>query len=358
VLDDCDVFFVAIDTPITASRRLDHMRLLQGLVPVARRLRPATMLVIESTIAPGTIDDVVVPALRERVPYALGRDYFLLHCPERLRPGRLLRNLRGLDRIVGGDSESSADVGIRLYRQIVRAKLQRAHYRTAEVIKTAENAARDVQIALANQIALVSEAAGVNFAEVRAAVNELWAQEPLVLEAGPGVGGHCLPKDPWLLVSQLHEDSARALVEGARRMNSFMPEHTARLARRSLEAAGVPIVGAVIVLLGVSYNADTDDVRNSPALDISRLLEDAGAEVRLHDPYVRHHAGDIWRALGGADVAILVDAHSPYLALNPTEVKSAMRRPIVVDTRRVLDAGRYRTAGFRYSALGVGERSE
>lgn len=355
ILAGCDVFFVAIDTPITPARQLDHQRLLDGIAPAARQLRRGCMLVIESTIAPGTIDRIVLPALARQAPYVLGRDYFVLHCPERLRPGRLLRNLRELDRIVGGDSEASANVGIILYRNIVRAGLRASHYRTAEVIKTAENAARDIQIALANQIALVSDAAGVNFTDVRAAVNELWANEPLVLEAGPGVGGHCLPKDPWLFVAELEEGPQRGLVHGARSVNSYMPEYTVRLARRALQGAGRPVSGSSVVLLGVSYNADTDDMRNSPALEIRRLLEIDEAIVRLHDPYVPEYAEDMWTALEGADLAILVNAHREYLEIDPVRLRSIMSTPVLVDTRRVLDPRTFGAAGVRYSALGAGE---
>jgi UDP-N-acetyl-D-mannosaminuronic acid dehydrogenase len=355
ILSDADVIFVAIDTPLADGRHFDAARFRAGIQTAAAHLRPGTALIIESTIPPGTIDGVVIPELSAR-GLAAGTDVAVLHCPERLRPGRLLRNLRSMGRLVGGDSDRSIAIGIGLYRTIVHASLQGVHYRTAEVCKTAENAVRDVQIALANQIAVVCDGADVDFRQVRAAVNTLWQGEPIVLEAGPGVGGHCLPKDPWLMVAGVDSETGRSLVAGARAMNDYMPKHVVEIATAMLTRASRTLAGSKVLVLGLAYNDDSDDDRNSPGRAIAELLRTTGADVREHDPLIAHYDLPLEDAFRGADLAVLVDAHSDYRALDYTRVSPTMRTPLFLDTRRAFDPQVMTSHGFVYRALGVGER--
>lgn len=351
VLDGCDFQFLAIDTPIDEDKRLDRERLEAGLAAIARYLRVGDTLVIESTIAPGTIDDFVIPTIRRISGLTIGVDISLIHCPERLRPGRLLKNLVNLPRFVGADSPPAAEAATALYATVVHAELHATHYRTAEVIKTAENAARDVQIALANQLAIVCDLAGVSFDAVRGAVNDLWSREPLVLQAGPGVGGHCLPKDPWLMVAQLGDPAMRSLVSGARAMNGYMPRHVVAVILRLIRQRP-DISNATVTLLGVSYNADSDDTRNSPTFDVAALLAPLGIRVRLHDPLVAGFDGPLAEVLAGAHVCVLMVAHHVYLNLLSAEVASTMATPIILDTRRALNQDAAESLGFRYAAVG------
>jgi len=355
ILSDVDVIFVAIDTPLADGRRFDSARFLAGVRTATARLRAGSALIIESTIPPGTIDDVVIPELSAR-GFDVGTDVIVLHCPERLRPGRLLGNLRSMGRLIGGDSERSAAIGIALYRTIVHASLQGVHYRTAEVCKTAENATRDVQIALANQIAVVCDAADVDFREVRAAVNTLWQGEPIVLEAGPGVGGHCLPKDPWLMVAGVVDETARSLVAGARAMNDFMPRHTVAIASMMLARTARRLADSTVVVLGLAYNDDSDDDRNSPGRAIAELLRATGADVREHDPLIAQYNVPLDEAFRDADLAILIDAHSAYRSLDFSRLAATMRTALFLDTRRAFDPQVMTSHGLTYRALGVGER--
>lgn len=353
VLAGAEVLFLAVDTPVGQDHRLNRERFEAGLAAVASAMRAGALIVIESTIPPGTIDGLVIPFLQERSGLRAGETFFVLHCPERLRPGRLLHNLRNLSRLVGGDSEITSSVGVLLYRNVVFAPLLPVDYRTAEVVKTAENAARDIQIALANQLAIVCDHAGVDVRDVRAAVNDLWSREPLVLEPGPGVGGHCLPKDPWLMVDLVEDPSARALVTGARALNDHMPRHVVAIVERAARDAGLVLADSVVVLLGASYNADSDDTRNSPALDVAALLGPLVGDLRQHDPHVTRYDADVMEVMRGADVAVLLVGHAEYRQLDLVAVRERMRHAVIVDTRRALDAQTCRASGFRYTALGI-----
>jgi UDP-N-acetyl-D-mannosaminuronic acid dehydrogenase len=354
VLSGCDIYFLATDTPILPDHSFDAPRFMSGVDKIGAHVHQNCMVVIESTVPPGTMEDLVIPRLERSSGLRAGSDFLVVHCPERLRPGKLLHNLTNLTRLVGADSDATRSLAVSLYANIVSAPLRPVDYRTAEVVKTAENTARDIQIALADQLAVVCDVVGVDFRVVRDAINELWRDESLVLEAGPGVGGHCLPKDPWLLVSPLPNGDMKALVTGARAMNSFMPSHVGSIAIAMLEAQGLRATGANVSVLGVSYNANTDDTRNSPGLAVSDILASLGAEVRLHDPYVPRYAGDVVESLRGSDLAILINAHTQYRNLDWGTLRSVMRHAAVLDTRRCLNADRMRNAGFIYRSLGVG----
>lgn len=345
-IEGADVFIVAVDTPIDADHRPDTRNLARACRTVSERLRGPALVVVESTVAPGT--------MRAIAPVFAGRGAHLAHCPERLRPGRLLRNLRGMSRMIGVDDTRDGVLGIELYRAIVQAELVVTSWEAAEVIKTAENATRDVQIALANQLAVVCDHAGVDFRVVREHVNRLWSAEPLVLEAGPGVGGHCIPKDPWLLVSALPAGARADLIHGARAVNDAMAEHVVALALEVCADAGRPPSDAKAAVLGLTYDADSDDRRNAPGPRIADGLRATMREVDVHDPYATPDR-DLRDVLAGADVAVLVVAHSEYRYADLGTLGRVMRTRAVVDCRRVLDADVLRTAGFVYRGLGLGD---
>lgn len=340
----CDIAIVAVDTPIDESHRPDSRQIEAACRSLARRATRPCLVVIESTVAPRTLRDLVAPIF--------GDGIFLIHCPERVRPGRLLRNLHGMSRLIGAADPKVGALGAELYRNIVQADLVVTDWETAEVIKTAENATRDVQIALANQLALICDHVGVDFRKVREQINRLWSDQPLILDAGPGVGGHCLPKDPWLLVSALPEGAASALIEGSRELNDAMPSHVADITVRACRDAGIAITDATVAVLGLTYEANSDDQRNAPGPRVAAELERRGARVVQHDPFVTADR-PVSEALRGADVVVVVVPHSNYREGDWATLGAAMRHRVVVDCRRALEADALRLLGFTYYALGV-----
>lgn len=348
-LSSCDVWVFAVQTPLGPSRTPDFAHLRAALAASIPHLRPGVLVVVESTLSPGTIERIVRPML-EAAGRRVGEDVFLGHCPERVMPGRLLANMRELPRVCGGTTPETARAMVALYRAIVRAELTETDATTAEIVKTAENAYRDVNIAFANELAKVCEAAGADFLEVRALVNRSPGRN--VLLAGTGVGGHCIPKDPWLLAAAAPD--AMALVPAARAVNDGMPAHVADLVERALGEHGLALGGTSVCILGWAYLEGSDDTRESPSEALAAILRARGASVRVHDPYVHAHRGDVLERARGADAAVIAVAHPAYRELDPAALRAVLRTPVLVDGRRVLEAAAARAAGLTYRAVGLG----
>lgn len=348
-LSNCDVVLFAIQTPLGEGRVPDYVHLRAALAATIPHLRPGALLIVESTLSPGTIERVIRPMF-EAAGKVVGRDVLLGHCPERVMPGKLLSNMRSLPRVCGGTTPGASRAMSALYRAIVSAELTETDATTAEIVKTAENAYRDVNIAFANELAKVCEAAGADFEEVRALVNLSPGRN--VLLPGTGVGGHCIPKDPWLLAAAAPD--ALVLVPAARAVNDGMPAHVAHLVERALAEAGISLARARVCVCGWAYLEGSDDTRNSPSEALVQILGERGAEVRIHDPYVAQHQGDLYARAEGCDTLVLAVAHPAYRALDLAALRARMRHAIVVDGRRVLDAAAARAAGFTYRAVGLG----
>jgi UDP-N-acetyl-D-mannosaminuronic acid dehydrogenase len=343
-----DAILIAVETPVSeADRRPAFAALEAACRSVGRVMKAGALVIVESTLAPGTCDRVVAPLLAEASGRTLGEGFFLGHCPERVMPGKLLANLRGMPRVCGGACAETREAMIALYRTVVGAPLEASDCVTAEIVKTAENAWRDVNIAFANEVGLVCEAAGADFDRVRELVNQSPGRS--LLAAGAGVGGPCVPKDPWLLA---HGVDLR-LVAAARAVNDGMPAHVARLVERALEDEGVARGGARVAVLGVAYLENGAGTANSPSLALAASLRERGLDVALHDPFVAAYAGEPWAALRGANAAVLMVAHDAYRDLDLDHVARALATPVLVDGRRLFDAARARAAGLRYLAVGA-----
>jgi UDP-N-acetyl-D-mannosaminuronic acid dehydrogenase len=353
---DRSAIFVCVDTPIDADKKPDHSRLEAAVRGIGRNMRRGALVVIESTIAPGTMTGLVAHTLERESGLKLGKGFKLVHCPERVMPGRLLYNLRNYDRVVGGYDEQSVKRASAIYSRLMKGKLHPTDLTTAEIVKTAENAYRDVQIAFANEVALISEKLGADAFEVRRLVNTCPFRDMHV--PGAGVGGHCLPKDPWLLVYGGRGSNPK-LIPVARAVNDSMPFHMLDLASEALAEVGKSLDDITIAVMGASFLQDTGDPRNSPSIPIIESLRSA-KELRVHDPYLEEIAGvettsDPKKALAGADLAIFMVAHKEYEKLTPANLKKLMRTPVVVDGRNLFDADRMTRAGVVY--VGVGKRS-
>ena len=372
-----DAVTVAIQTPFRDPADLvpDFTPLREGLASVGKHLARGTLVVIESTVTPGTTGGMARRILEEESGLLAGRDFALAHAPERVMAGRLVRNIRELDRVVGGIDPASTDRAAELYRTVLTSgRILPMTALAAEVEKTAENALRDLQIAAANQLALYCEALGVNFHDVRAGVASLREEgvTRALLSPGAGVGGHCLPKDTYHLERGVRElgkgldfpEATGSLFILARGINDFMPGHLFRLTADGLGRAGKRVAGSRVAILGWAFLPDTDDTRNTPSLPYRDLLQKAGAEVMVHDPYADGTAGvdisrDLREALSGADAIAILTAHRPYRALGPSEVKAwtGRDRPVIVDGRNVVDADAFIAEGFVYRGIGRGDKN-
>lgn len=349
-LQDCDIVLIDVETPVDEHHIPRYQALQAALKSLAGVLKSGALVVVESTIAPGTMRGLVLPAL-ETGGRKVNRDFYLGNCPERVMPGRLLQNLRTLSRVVGGGSPETADVMKALYALVVQADLDAVDWVTAELVKTVENAYRDVQIAFANEVALICEQMGADIWQVRGLVNKSPFRNMHL--PGAGVGGHCIPKDPWLLAYGVRDSGLPLrLIPAAREVNEWMPGHMAELTRAALAAVGKEISSARVLVMGYAYLENSDDTRNSPSETAIRSLKEMGAQVVVHDPYVAEYNSDLFELAAGCDAAVVMVKHDLYSSLDLGKLKSALRLPILVDGRAVFTSEAAEKAGLRYSLVG------
>ena len=361
VLKESDIILIDVQTPTDENHVPQYDSLREVSMQIGERINRGAMVVVESTVAPGTTQNVVQKIIEERSGMKAGKDFDFAFAYERVMPGKLIHNIVNLPRIVGGVTPNSAKRAVEMYSKIVKATVHETDILTAEVSKTIENAYRDVNIAFANEMALVCESLGVNVYEIIALVNELPSR--MMHIPGTGVGGHCLPKDTWLLRHGLNEYGSQKMearfISLAREINNQMPVHMASLIENALDKKGVKIQDATVVILGISYLENSDDTRNTPALTLINTLEAKGAKVVLHDPYVQtwdlgpHEiVKDLYAAAKGTDCLALVTRHKDYTDLDFAKLGEIMRTRTFVDGRNVYKGEQVVQYGFEYRAIG------
>jgi UDP-N-acetyl-D-mannosaminuronic acid dehydrogenase len=355
VLTEVDVVLVAVETPVEPdTHQPTYAALKAALTTLGQRLKAGQLVIIESTIAPGTMEGVAKPTLEAASGLRVDVDFYLGHCPERVMPGRLLRNLALMSRVCGGHTPETSQAMRSLYRQIVEADLDMADCVTAEMVKTTENAYRDVQIAFANEVAMLCEQVGADVWRVRELVNK--SPDRNFHMPGPGVGGHCIPKDPWLLIHPAVGHGQRPrLIPAARRVNDDMPLHMVALLESALQEAGQALAEARVAVLGYAYLENSDDTRNSPTETLVTELRKRGAQVVIHDPFVPEYQGDLQALCQGADAAVIMVRHDAYRAVALPDLKAWLRRPVLVDGRRVFEPEAARKAHLIFRAVGRGQ---
>ncbi|HMN10832.1 MAG TPA: nucleotide sugar dehydrogenase [Bellilinea sp.] len=352
-LMDRDIVLIDVETPVDEHNIPKYHALKSACTSLAKVMKKGTLVIVESTIAPGTIRDIVLPILKQEYKGEINKDYFVGACPERVMPGRLLNNLRHMSRVCGGSTPVTAEVMKELYATFVEADLDLSDPITAEIVKTTENSYRDVQIAFANEVALICEANGADVWKVRDLVNKS-PQRNMHLP-GAGVGGHCIPKDPWLLAYSVHNlGVGLKIIPAARSVNDSMPQHIANVSEELLSRAKMGISDSKVLIMGYSYLENSDDTRNSPSETLSRTLELKGADVSIHDPWVEDYKGDVYEKAQGCDLVIFMVRHKEYYNLDLNRLKQVMRTANLVDGRNVFDVSRLQGLGFNYYSLGRG----
>ncbi len=309
-----DAVLICVPTPLTPNREPDLGPLLDAGRQVGQVLRAGQLVVLESTTYPGTTREQLVPLLEES-GLGAGRDFHVAFSPERVDPGRTDFTLRTTPKIVGGLTEACGDRAEQVYAQVCDHIVRVSTPEVAEMSKLLENIFRSVNIALVNELALLSDRMGIDIWEVVDAA----ATKPygfMRFDPGPGMGGHCLPVDPYYLAWRAREfDMSTRFIELAGAINQNMPYHCVSRIDRALNDTGKPVRGSRVALLGVSYKAGVGDVRESPAVKIIGLLAGLGADIAYHDVHVPElpehglRSTPLDEALDGADVAVIVTAH-------------------------------------------------
>ena len=310
----CDAILICVPTPLSANREPDLGPLVSAARALAGVLRAGQLVVLESTTYPGTTRDRVAPILAESGLVA-GEDFNLAFSPERVDPGRTDYTMRTTPKVVGGLTEACGDRAAALYGEVCDHIVRVSTPEAAELTKLLENIFRSVNIALVNELAMLCDRMGIDIWEVVDAA----ATKPygfMRFEPGPGMGGHCLPVDPFYLSWRAREfDMATEFIELAGKINQQMPYHCVAKVERLLNGASKPVRGSRIAVLGVSYKPGVGDVRESPGLKIVTLLAALGAELRYHDPFVAElpehglRSEPLDDVVAGADLALIVTAH-------------------------------------------------
>ncbi|GAA3402014.1 nucleotide sugar dehydrogenase [Paenibacillus hodogayensis] len=323
-----DAYIIAVPTPVNGDHtaNLDYVEsATRSIVPY---LRSGNVVIIESTIPPRTTNDVVAPIL-EDAGWRVGEEIYLAHCPERVLPGSIFRELVENNRIIGGYNRTSAERAASFYRTFVRGEIVLTTSTSAEMAKLMENTYRDVNIALANELTKASSLLGVDALEVI----ELANKHPRVNlhSPGPGVGGHCIAVDPYFIIEKA--PSATPLMSVSRQINNSMPEFVVE----QVEKLVPPFQGHSVAVFGLTYKGNVDDIRESPAVQVVNLLRKRGFQVKVHDPHVQpdhcpfrlHSAED---ALNEAKCLIVLADHNEFRYINLDWLKG-MQMPVVFDTK-------------------------
>ncbi len=324
-LTECDAIFICVPTPFDAMKAPDLRYVEQAARGIASRLRAGQMVILQSTTYPGTTEEFVRPILEEGSGLRAGKDFYLAFSPERIDPGNKQFTVENTPKVVGGLTPRCTELARALLARLFAHVHVVSSPRTAEMSKLLENIYRSVNIALVNELALLSERMGIDLWEViEAASTKPFGFMPFY--PGAGVGGHCIPVDPYYLSWKARQyDFYTKFIELAAEVNQAMPYHTVDLATQALGREGKPLRGAQVLILGVAFKRDIDDARNSPAERVIELLLTRGAEVRYHDPYVpRYRVGrdvfypeERWlesvdltaETLAAADCVIIVSGH-------------------------------------------------
>jgi len=369
---DAEAVLIDVQTPTDANRVPNYDSLREVSAEVGKCLKRGTLVVVESTVAPGTTENLVKPILEKASGLKAGKDFCLAFCYERVMVGRLIKNIVDLPRVVGGINGASTERAMELYSHIVKAKLCPTDILTAEVAKVVENTYRDVNIAFANEMALVCESLGVDVFKVRELVNTLPndpknpASNPVrnMHFPGAGTGGHCLPKDPWLLKYGLDTYGKfkffPKIIVDSRETNDFMPVHVVDLVEEALAEHGKKLKGEKVAFLGVAFLENSDDTSNTPSATIYAELKKRGAKPVLHDPIVRDFdlpfTSDLDEVLTSADAVVLSTKHKVYLNLNLGEMRRKLATPVLVDGRNAFTMEAATKAGLTYRGVGKGKR--
>ena len=345
-----DVYMICVPTPVTKDKASDMSFVDDAVREILPLLKNGDLVILESTSPPGTTRDRIAPVLAE-TGLEVGKDLHLSHCPERVLPGKILRELIENARIIGGITKESAKITEELYRGIVEGPIFLTDCTTAEMSKIMENTYRDVNIALANELGHLCEELGISAWDVV----ELANKHPRVNLhlPGPGVGGHCISVDPWFLVHKFGE--LAGIIHHARKINDRQPE---RVVKKALEITGHIDGKPRVALFGVSYKGNVDDFRESPALEIIDQLKDK-VDLRVYDPHVKNGIGyeisNLDDAIESADLLLIVTDHNDFKFLAAEEIGKLMRNRMLFDTRNFLDSESYRKAGFQVHVLGSGK---
>lgn len=336
-LEKGDAYFISVQTPLKDnSDEADLSYLKSAIDPLSEVVEDDSIIVIESTVPPGTTEDLY-KLLKEKS----NKSPYMAHCPERVMPGKIMKEIVENPRVVGGVDPESTELVSGLFRDFVEGDVYETDSRTSEVVKLIENTFRDVNIAIANEISLICEELGINAYEAIEIANS----HPRVnyLYPGAGVGGHCLPKDPYLLIQNIEKNDT--IIRKSRKRNEEMPKTIIKTLKRTFNNLKTKKIG----ILGKAYKGGTDDTRNSPSIKIGNELEKQGAKVEYHDPYIDSNIESTFK---NSSCVIIGTDHPEFLDLDFNELGKLMENRLLIDGRGMFSEP---PEGFKMFGVGRGD---
>jgi UDP-N-acetyl-D-mannosaminuronic acid dehydrogenase len=346
-----DCFIISVPTLLKRDHHLNTTYLRSALEDILPFVRPHNLIILESSISPLIVDDLVVPMIKEK-GFTPGVDILLAHVPERAIPGSIFREMESVERVIGGINEASSLAAADLYGHISSGHLHVTDIRTAAYVKLIENTYRDVNIALANELAILAEKVGVDGWKAI----ELANHHKRVHLHQPGlVGGYCIPVVPWFLIGMSPEKTR--LLMTAREINDSIPMHISHLIESIITKEGIE--DPKVALLGLTYKENIDDCRESPSRLICEHLRDLKIRFNVYDPHIMNKVMDeqvseMFEALRGSDLMVVLVAHNQFSSMRPAELASLLRGRRVIDVKHCLDLESYRSSGFAVHRFGDG----
>ncbi len=350
-----DVVVICVPTPVYENRLPNYEPVIDACNGIGPYIQRGQLIILESTVNPGVCDEIVIPVLNAASGLSAGKDFSVAHCPERINPGDPKWNVSNIPRVVGGLDENSLDKALKFYKSIISAAIKpMGSLQEAEAVKVVENSFRNVNIAFVNELARSFAKLGIDVVNVIDGA----ATKPFAFMAhypGCGVGGHCIPVDPYYLIDYAKKKNGfdHTFLKLACLTNEEMPEYTVKMVEEGLLQFRKPLLNSKVTVLGLSYKRDIDDIRESPALEIIKLLTGRGVKVTVFDPNIKQKSDvqTLDAALLKADAVIIATDHKEFKAMKPEElIKNKIK--VVIDGRNCLSKKAYVDSGIYYRGIG------
>ena len=358
-----DLIVLSLPTPMDKDNVPDYHALRIVGKQLGKLMEPHSLVVVESTIEPGFVENELVQIIESENRLVAGKTFGIGVCPENANPGEILHDFTKLPRLVGGLDEKITDLIMEIYRHIFPVDLIRMpNCKTANAVKLTTNVFRDINIAFINELALLFEKLDIDILKVLEAADKKYNFQ--IHYPGPGVGGPCLPVNSYQLLNSARKFDSGLLkiVQAGRQINEGMPSHVIDLLSDALKDANKAIKNSTILLLGISYKADVKDIQLSPAEQIVKKLIELGANVRIYDPYFKSTkiygvdtGNDLASSILGIDGVVIVTPHKEFFDLEPTFLSSKVNNLVVIDTRGIMDKRAAKKAGLLFRGLGRGK---
>lgn len=348
-LAESKIIFVCVDTPII-GKTANYRSFKNALKSIGRNLKKDSIVVIESTVAPNTSIKIAIPIIERQSGLEKNKDFFVATVPERIRPNHIFEQLTSLSRVIGVSDNRIKKTLKRIYSRITSGEIDFTDLTTAETVKTVENSFRDVNIAFANEVAIACEELGVDVWKVIELVNKSPFHN--MHTPGAGVGGHCIPKDPWLLAFSVKKNQL-PIIKNARNTNDNMPNHIFSLTKKALKEKNIDIANSNLAILGYSYIGNSDDTRNSPTEQLEKILKRSRIKYKIQDPFVEKYSKlSVYEVAKSADAIVLMVAHDVYRKIDLKKLLKIMKSKVIIDGRNFFEGQKMVNLGFVYKGIG------